>query len=291
MSNRRPSRIRPTRPTLPPPSKKVYSLGGSMFIHNALEFDYCITEALESLHALCDDVVILDAQSTDGTIDVLRELKKKLPKLRLVEGAKWDCAPNFERLRILANEARSLLRTDWHFMLQADEVIHEDSFPHIREAINSRSGKEGYFCRRLNFFGDYNHYIKIHGPHENKPCGDQIVRLATINKPAIGDAETIGTDYPKTGLEYMDKIRIFHYGLVREDAKAIKKIISMQTWFWGPTGIPDPKVVEMDKKGDGVFDWTILKTKDMFDKLEGSHPRFARKYVEERQAKKPIKVE
>lgn len=282
--------IRPTRPTVPPASKKVYSLGGSMFIHNALEFDYCITEALESLHALCDDVVILDAQSTDGTIDVLRDLKKRLPKLRLIEGAKWDCAPNFERLRILANEARSQLRTDWHFMLQADEVIHEDSFKYIREAINSRT-HNAYFCRRLNFFGDYNHYIKIHGPQENKPCGDHIIRLAKTDRPAIGDAESIGNDWHSTGIAYLDKIRIFHYGLVREDAKAIKKIISMQTWFWGPTGLPDARVVEMDKKGDGVFDWTILKTKDMFDRLKGDHPKFARKYVEERQAKKPIKVE
>src|SRR5687768_10364303 len=106
MSQRKPHK-RPMRPTAPPASKKVQTLGGSMFIHNAIEFDYCITEALTSLHAICDDVVILDAESNDGTLDVLRELKKTLPKLRLIEGAKWECAPNFERLAILANQARS----------------------------------------------------------------------------------------------------------------------------------------------------------------------------------------
>jgi hypothetical protein len=269
-------------------TKMKKKLGGSVFIHNGIEFDYCLEASVSSLAALCDEVVLLDASSTDGTTDLCLQLAQRLP-IKVITGVPWEQAPNHVRLPILANIAKSHLNTEWHFMLQADEVIHEDSFDTIRRVIHDPT-KKSYFNRRLNFFGDFNHYIKLNQDGANKPCSDVIIRLATIENPAVGDAESLGVDPAFCSERYIDDIVIFHYGMVRQDEKHIQKILSMQSWFWGPGSNPDHRVQEMHKKGDGIFDWRTMKTLEMLEPLTRSHPKFAKEYVESRQALKKIPV-
>jgi glycosyltransferase involved in cell wall biosynthesis len=261
------------------------SLGGSVFVHNALEFDYCIRESIASLCAVCDEVVALDASSTDGTLEAIQELKSLHPNLRIVHGANWECAPNYSRLAMLADLAKSNLKTDWHFMLQADEVIHEVSFPHIREAVNN-GHCTSYMCRRLNLFGDLDHCLDINLPQEHKPCSDAVLRLATIDATAHGDAESLQADPAFCNCEKVNDIVIFHYGLARRDKNHLNKIISMQSWFFGEGGQPDHRVVEMKKKGDDYFDWRTMKTRDMLVPLPLKHPKFSKQWAAERQSEK-----
>ena len=263
------------------------SLGGSIFTHNAVKFDYCIREALASLCAVCDEVVVLDAESEDETVDVLNECKNNHGNLKVVTGVKWDCAPNYARLAMLANEAKSHLKTDWHFMLQADEVIQEISFPYIRCATTRNDGNESYFCRRLNLFGDLNHYFGYDIPHHKKPCSDVVIRLAKTKFDAIGDAESLGANSQTITNVYQELIHIFHYGFVRRDASHIDKIMNMQSWFYGPGSTPDQRVAGMT---NGIYDWTLLKEKNDLTALSLSHPKFSAEWAAERQKEKTILV-
>jgi glycosyltransferase involved in cell wall biosynthesis len=268
------------------------SLGGSIFIHNGIEFDYCLEASASSLAACCDEVVILDASSTDGTTEWAIEIGKKFGNVQVITGIPWEQASNYERLAKLANIAKSYLRTEWHFMLQADEVLHESSFSHIRDVME-RPNCRSAFVRRLNFFGDTDHFIKIEQEGCHKPCGDTIVRLATLDNPAVGDAESLGVDPAYITDQYLDKITIFHYGYIRRDTNHIKKTISMQSWFWGPDSQPDQRVVEMDKKGDGIYDWRTMKNPSQFSRLPYlgiGHPRFAQEYINDRKLDKTIPV-
>jgi hypothetical protein len=265
------------------------TLGGSMFIRNAIQFDYCVVEALESLCGVCDEVVIVDASSTDGTLDLLVEAQKRHNNLRVVPGANWECHEKFERLRILADIAKSYLKTDWHFMLQADEVIHEQSFRTIRQAIKNKNF-DAYFVRRMNLWGDLNHYIRYDIAQEHKPVSDTVVRLAKIDAPAHGDAESLAVNPARCGDQLLDQILIMHYGFVRRDANMIDKTISMQSWFWGPGSQPDHRVVEMANKGGTRFEWEVMKTREMLDRIPVSHPKFVKQWAETRQAEKTFPV-
>lgn len=260
------------------------SLGGSMFIRNAIEFDYCVSEALESLCAVCDSVVILDAGSTDGTLDLLSDSQKRNKNLKVVTGANWECHEKYDRLRILADQAKSYLKTDWHFMLQGDEVIHEKCFPIIRKAIQHPTNR-AYMIRRCNLWGDLNHYLRYDLPQEHKPVSDEVIRLATIDCPAFGDAEVLQCDH-RYMQKKVDEIIIYHYGFVRRDANMIAKTLSMQSWFWGPGSQPDHRVVEMSKKENPRFEWEVMKTKEMLAPIPFPHPKFAQKWADERQAEK-----
>lgn len=253
-----------------------------MFIRNAIQFDYCVVEAIESLCAVCDKAVIVDASSTDGTLDLLIDAQKRLPNLRVIKGANWECANNLDRLRLLADTAKNYLDTDWHFMLQADEVIHESSFKSIRRAIQSDK-YTSYIVRRCNLFGDLNHYLKYDIPQEHKPCSDAVIRLGTINWPAYGDAESLQVDPAKMGQNELNHILIFHYGFVRRDANCIDKTISMQSWFWGPNSQPDRRVVEMT---GGRYEWEKMKARELLDRIPMDHPKFSKAWAEERQREK-----
>jgi glycosyltransferase involved in cell wall biosynthesis len=260
------------------------TLGGSEFVHNAIEYDYCIKESLSSLCAVCDDVVVLDAESTDGTLDLLHDLAKERKNLRVISGGKWNCAENYHRLAKLANIAKSFLKTPWHFMLQADEVLHESSFPYIRKAI-AQEGYKTYRVRRFNLCSDLNHCFKVHDmPHERKPCNDAVFRLSVHEAMALGDAESLD-DMQSFSNEYVDKIVIFHYGIVRRDFNFLNKCIDMQSWFGGQFSQPDHRIVEM-KKTHGRYDWEKINPREHLQPTPMPHPIFSQQWAAERQIDK-----
>lgn len=263
------------------------TIGGSLFVHNGIEFDYCFREAISSLCGICDEVSVVDAESTDGTDDELRSLAKKFNNLRITTGMRWECAPNFHRLSMLANAAASHLRTDWHFMLQADEVLHESSYPHILRAINE-GDYESFMVRRYNLFGDLDHCFRVDIAQDKKPCGDTIIRLAKRRFIAYDDSESLQVLAETIDdSEHLDKIAIIHYGMVRRDANLISKVHSMQGWFYGPGGPEDQRISGMRDSGSKRFAWEEFCSKSDLMPLPTSHPSVAREWVNERRKEKP----
>lgn len=254
------------------------TIGGSLFIRNAVKFGYCVIEALESLYALCDEISILECGSDDGTQELLRKwidfrggTKKIIAEFNHV----WEVGEKWDRLAILANVARSKLTTDWHFMLQADEVLHENSIPVIRRLIEK--GSSSYFCRRLNLFVTPDTHVRIDLKTKGKPCGDVVCRLAKTQNEVFGDGESIS--HPNVNKEHTDEIVIFHYGYVRAGAAHIAKAIDMQSWFFGPGGTPDQRIVAMRDK-DNVFRPEVYFTMEDVSPIPIPHPIFASELVE-----------
>jgi hypothetical protein len=250
------------------------TLGGSIFVRNAIKFGYCVIEAIESLYELCDEISILECGSDDGTQKILSdwaEAKRDGPhkKITLFLNHPWEVADNYHRLAVLADVARSHLSSDWHFMLQADEVLHESSFPVIRSLIERPMN--GYFCRRLNLFRSPDLFVRLDS--KKKPCGDVVCRLAKTKFGVVGDAESIGVEDGRSG-EHIDQIVIFHYGYVREGAKHIAKAIDMQSWFFGPHSQPDQRIVKMRDEGN-VFHPEVYFSPEDVSPIPIPHPKFS----------------
>lgn len=256
------------------------TIGGSLFVRNAIRFGYCVIEALESLYALCDQVAFLECGSDDGTQEMLKAwVASKTDPTKKIHAAydhPWNVGLKYDRLAILADIAKSQLTTDWHFMLQADEVLHESSFPEIRRLIEC--GRAAHFCRRLNLYRGPDTYIRLDLKGKGKPCGDVVCRLAKTECRAWGDGESIALDRDP-GQESIDKIVIFHYGYVREGAKHIAKAIDMQSWFFGPGSTPDQRIVAMRDK-DNVFRPEVYFSADDVAPIPIPHPVFSRELAE-----------
>lgn len=250
------------------------TLGGSIFVRNAIKFGYCIIEALECLYELCDEVSILECTSDDGTQDLIQgwvDGKRNGPhkKITYERNHQWDVAENYDRLAKLADIARSKLTSDWHFMLQADEILHESAFPVIRGLIERQVN--GYFCRRLNLFRSPDFHVRLDS--KKKPCGDVVCRLAKTSFRVVGDAESIGVEHGCSP-DHIDKMVIFHYGYVREGAKHIAKAIDMQSWFFGPHSQPDVRIVKMRDEGN-VFHPEVYFSPEDVSPIPIPHPKFA----------------
>ena len=213
------------------------SLGGTVFIRNATEFDYCIRETILCLQDFCDKVVVLDAGSTDNTKDLILDVINGKTKVIELTNDDWFSQTGKQKLAYFTNVAIEHLDTDYHFCLQADEILHEKSYEIVRDAIES--GSEGVMCSRINLWGSP--YMKLSVPQERKPCSTQVIRLAKTKYRSMDDSENLGA-FPSFGF-YQD-IRIYHMGFVRKREVMKAKITHIQKDVFQTE--PDTKLNGMD---------------------------------------------
>lgn len=269
------------------------TLGSACFIRNSIQYDYNILETIDCLIEMSDYVVVLDAGSDDGTrtmifdhmakkgidinfsksrgdgqYDLTMDLTSNFTMV-LMSQEEWDEQHGKEKLAYFQNIAIQHLPTDYVFLLQADEVVSEDSFPYIRQAMEQ--GGESYLCHRPNLWGSPDHVLDV--PQERKPCSDVVLRLAKRGHLSYGDGESIEC-YP-TSSEFIPFIKILHYGFVRKRAIMPGKIKNMQQDIFNVT--PDSKLEGMD-----LFNPFAWFSKDDLKPLTIKHPRFIEKWVEER---------
>lgn len=225
-------------------------LGGSIFFYNPESMDYSWREAILSLKGVCDEVVVLDCGSDDGSAELVKEFEDEKTRIVCLPNSEWNSLRGKEKLSHFANMCKSMLTTEWRLDIQADEVIDDRSYPYIREAIQRG---EAYFCHRINLWGNSQHYIDVE--NGRKPVGDQIIRLAKTKYFSVDDSEGI---FAPAMWNYFDKIKIWHTGFIRNKHTHLKKIEYMLTKVFGMGN--DPKLSEMN---DGFDPWVNFKKEDV----------------------------
>ncbi len=249
------------------------TLGGTLFAYNALSQDYCIESAVESLKALCDEIILVDAGSNDGTADLMMSFADGKTKVVCLPNDEWQKQQGREKLAYFTNIAINLLSTDWNINLQADEVIHEDSFDAIREAIKQPNA-ESFWNRRINMWANSKHYLDV--PDNRKPVGDVIIRLAKKKYQSIDDAQSIAAQ--PADADYLDKIRIYHMGFIRSKYVHTKKIKHMleEVFLMGGN---DPKVEAM---GEEFNCWGMGFSREDLKPITEELPIFVKDWAKER---------
>ena len=244
------------------------TLGGITFVHNAITYDYNYKETIDCLLSFCDKVVILDAGSTDGTAEEVSKYADPNVTVACLDKLEWEKQQGREKLSYFQNLALSFLDTDYYFLLQADEILHEKSFPLIHRIIQTNT--EAFICSRRNLWKDCFHQLNV--PHERKPCSTEIVRLAKTQYKSVGDGESI--DAPASG-QFIYGIDIWHMGFVRKKEVMKDKIWNMQENVFQ---IPhDPKLDNMAE-----FDWSAWFSENDLIKINETHPVFIREWISSR---------
>lgn len=237
-------------------------VSGVTFVRNAVKFDYPVEASVRSLLPLVDELIICLGQSEDGTEALLRGIAD--PKIKIIHSV-WD-----DRLReggkVLAVETNKALdavdpRADWCIYLQADEVIHEDDYPAIRQAMQAFAAEqqvEGLLFRYVHFYGSYHYYGSSRKWYRREI---RIVRNdASIR--SFRDAQ----GFRKNGQLLRVKLinaRIFHYGWVKDPLHQAEKQKNFHR-LWHS----DEKVKRMVK--DTPYDYAAI---DALERYEGTHPR------------------
>lgn len=220
---------------------------GVTFAYNAIYQDYCLAESVASLKEFCDEVVILDAGSTDGTAELIKTFQDKKTRVILCNNAEWLSQQGKEKLSYFTNLALDTVNTEWVYYQQADEITHEKSYEWIKKAIEG--GADGYLISRFNLWGSP--YKKLNVDLSRMPCSPQVIRLTKSWGRAYDDAENLGV---VSSDAFVEHIRMYHMGFVRDKKKHVEKIKHMQAEVFR-VGV-DPKLEGMEIfNGEKWFDY------------------------------------
>ena len=90
-------------------------------------------ESINSLLGFCDEVVVVDGGSNDGTWEQLRDWASSEEKLKVYQ-VKRDW--NDYRFAVFDGQqkavARSLCKGEWCWQMDIDEVVHENDYGKIK---------------------------------------------------------------------------------------------------------------------------------------------------------------
>lgn len=251
------------------------TLGGYTVIRNGISLDYCWEEAVRSLLGVCDSVVICDSDSTDGTRQVMDEWAKSEPKIKICNWA-WPEPVGRSHNWFVEwfNYAREHLHTDWQLMVDADEVVHEDSYDEIRRAVRDN---KALICRRLNFWKDHRHLIP-----PGHCCGHEVIRVGPQRMWLPTDCPDLRAKEISSVAE-MSNVQVYHYGFIRKPAAFFKKERLLQKYYFNSY---DPRLeraqVKQEANGSNWMENCEVGYQDKLIQFEGSHPLVAHKWLHER---------
>lgn len=240
-------------------------------MRNGDRLDYCWREAGQSLLAICDELVLCDCDSDDGTREAMDEWKSREPRINICNFPWSDPRGDIMWYPTWVNYARQHCKCDHIIALDADEILHEDSQREARQA--AQDGKIA-ICKRLNFWRDAEHLIPA-----GVCCGIEVIRMAPSNL-------WIPSDYPDPrAQEAMSRaqhsnVMIYHYGFLRNREAFFAKARAVQR-IWANDF--DPRLAAAEKADgnwmtrDGVVPW-----KDQLIPFNGTHPEAAKAWLKER---------
>jgi glycosyltransferase involved in cell wall biosynthesis len=132
---------------------------GTIITLNAEKY---IERAVKSLQSICDEVIVLDSESTDLTRDIAVKSGAKV----FIQSFLGDGGQK--------KEASKFSKNNWIFSMDADEYLANDLIEFMK-TINLSDDYDSYSFRRKNFCG--NEWIKAAGFYP-----DEVTRLYNKNK-------------------------------------------------------------------------------------------------------------
>jgi len=110
------------------------TLSGYTTTKDVIMSDYPWRESITSLLGFCDEVIVVDGGSEDGTWEELQKWAKTEKRLRPYQVKRdWDhyrfATYDYQQKAV----ARSLCKGDWCWQSDVDEIVHEDDYQKVKK--------------------------------------------------------------------------------------------------------------------------------------------------------------
>jgi len=164
----------------------MHQITGTIITLNAEKH---ILRAIDSLSKICNEIIVLDSESTDSTRDIAYSAGAKV----FIQPFLGDGGQK--------KEASKFSKNDWIFSLDADEYLDSDLIDFINKIDLDNGSYDSYSFRRKNFCGD--EWIKAGGFYP-----DSVTRLYNknfVNYDTRADHAAVNSS--KT---YKSKVHIIH---------------------------------------------------------------------------------
>ena len=237
---------------------------GFTIVRNALTLDYPVVEAITSILPLCDEVVVAVGKSNDATLALVKGIPSE--KIRIIETT-WDDRQR-EGGRVLALETDKAFGAiaddaDWCFYIQADEVVHEQYYPVIREALNRYKDDEivdGLLFHYKHFYGSYDYVGSSWNWYRRE------IRIIRKDKSIFSYRDAQGfrkQPNEKLRVRLIDA-SIYHYGWVRDPRAMQRKQEAFSQLYH------DDQWLAKHLAKSEEFDYTQI---DSLEPFSGTHPK------------------
>lgn len=126
-----------------------YNLSGCVFIRNTFQGAFCLFESMYQLLPLCDEFIVMDLGSDDGTLEVLKQIALANPKVRIIKQVfyKNDASIFAE----LANEVISHCNHPNVLYYQADEIWHENLIEVTKKRLDEGKNDLSFWRYQLKY--------------------------------------------------------------------------------------------------------------------------------------------
>ena len=234
-------------------------------VRNADKYYFPIKESIQSVLPIVDEFIVALGQGDDS--DKTRQLIESIGSEQVKIFDRVWSQKEFIDGKIFASEtnfALSQCSGDWCVYLQADEIIHEKDLNKISQYCSDlllNTDVDGFLFNYHHFFGDYDHYLPVHGWYKNEI---RIVRNYS-GIYSYKDAQSFRkNDCEKLNVLHIEPY-IYHYGWVRPPHLMQSKKKEQDSMHHGID-----KITEEYKSRPGEFDYGSLRKIPAF---KGSHPK------------------
>lgn len=246
-------------------------ISGFTFVRNALQYDYPVLESIQSMLALCTEVIVCVGNSTDNTLQLIQSLQS--PKIKIIHST-WD-----DSLRkggtVLAQETNKALaainsQAQWAIYLQADEVIPEFCIPNIQQAMKQYVNQpqvQGLLFKYLHFYATYDYLADSRRWYSHEV---RIVRPHPLLH-SYKDAQGFRLNNQKLTVKPIDAY-IYHYGWVKPPTQQQHKHLNFNKYWhsdeWVTQHVGNSQQYNYKNQIDSV------------KKFEGTHPQVMQKRID-----------
>lgn len=243
-------------------------VSGFTVIRNGVLMGYPVLQSIRSVLPLVDEFVVGIGQSDDRTKEMILEIND--PKIRVFDSF-WDTSKTKGGLMLSekTNEALDRCSHDWCFYIQADEVIHEDDLPAIREAMERHQNDpeiHGLLFKYIHFYGSYQTIATSRRWYRNEIRVVKKTSGARSHNDAQG-FRLYNPDGPMKLKVAPSGGRIFHYGWVKPPKVMGQKSKLLNRWWHG-------------NKRDNEFEDFQYDRQYGLRRFEGTHPAVMRELVD-----------
>ena len=204
-------------------------ISGFTFIRNGATLGYPFVASIRSLLPLCDEVIVNVPRSTDDTLEQVEAIGD--PRIHIIESA-WDEKQRTAGLALShhTNLALDQCAGDWCVYIQGDEVLHEESIPALRAAMERELNNpqvQGLLVDYTHFYGSFSTVVYSLGWYYREV---RVIR----RDPDIrsrGDAQSFRTSDGDKLRVKLSGGRYFHYGYALEPGVARKKHSNLVTLY------------------------------------------------------------
>ncbi|MGZ3697111.1 MAG: glycosyltransferase family 2 protein [Bdellovibrionota bacterium] len=214
-------------------------ISGFTLVRNGTSFDYPFLESLRSLLPLVDELWINVGIGDDDTLARVKQFVQ-------LEGdgrvhwfeSRWplDDPEKKRGGKILSEQTNLALARctgDWCIYLQADEVLHEEDYPAIRDSLERAHADptaEGLLFDYVHFYGAFDVIQETRSSYRREV---RAIRR-TSGGQSVGDAQSFRkADGTKLTVVRAGGARIFHYGWVRNPESMREKTFFMDQLYHG----------------------------------------------------------